>query len=126
VSLWHQDKILIKNCKACIRAKMFMLPLGGTDVKPAVRRGIKYQLRICSRTENNHENPLKSETSQGRLMLFRETIAVYCEKMEHINTLCGKNAQIVAHIVTTALRKVSKHYIKVIELIECSTNLLRL
>jgi hypothetical protein len=27
-------------------------------------------------------------------MLFRETVAVYCEKhMEHINKLCGQNAE---------------------------------
>jgi hypothetical protein len=27
-------------------------------------------------------------------MLFRETVAVYCENhMEHINTLCGQNAE---------------------------------
>jgi hypothetical protein len=29
----------------------------------------------------------------NRLMLFGETVAVYCENhMEHINTLCGQNA----------------------------------
>jgi hypothetical protein len=27
-------------------------------------------------------------------MLFGETVAVYCEnRMEHINTLCGQNAE---------------------------------
>jgi hypothetical protein len=29
-------------------------------------------------------------------MLFRETVAVYCEnRMEHTDTLCGKNAECV-------------------------------
>jgi hypothetical protein len=33
-------------------------------------------------------------TKPNRLMLFREIIAVYCENhMEHINTLCGQNAE---------------------------------
>jgi hypothetical protein len=43
-------------------------------------------------------------------MLFREIIAVYCENhTEHINTLCGQNAQFtcvkkVVYIVTTGLK----------------------
>jgi hypothetical protein len=33
-------------------------------------------------------------TTTNRLMLFRETVAVYCEnRMEHINTLCGQNVR---------------------------------
>jgi hypothetical protein len=33
-------------------------------------------------------------TETSRLMLFRETVAVYCENhTEHTNTLCGKNAE---------------------------------
>jgi hypothetical protein len=32
----------------------------------------------------------------NRLMLFRETVAVYCENhTEHTNTLCGQNAEIL-------------------------------
>jgi hypothetical protein len=32
-----------------------------------------------------------SATEPNRLMLFEETVAVYCEKhTEHINTLCGQ------------------------------------
>jgi hypothetical protein len=35
-----------------------------------------------------------SITTTNRLMLFRETIAVYCENhTEHINTLCGQNVE---------------------------------
>jgi hypothetical protein len=43
-------------------------------------------------------------------MLFRETVAVYCENhTEHINTFSGQNAEfclmlkLAVHIVTTAL-----------------------
>jgi hypothetical protein len=33
-------------------------------------------------------------TKPNRLMLFRETVAVYCENhTEHTNTLCGQNAE---------------------------------
>jgi hypothetical protein len=35
-----------------------------------------------------------STTKPNRLMLFGETVAVYCENhTEHTNTLCGQNAE---------------------------------
>jgi hypothetical protein len=35
-----------------------------------------------------------SATKPNRLMLFRETVAVYCENhMKHTNTLCGQNVE---------------------------------
>jgi hypothetical protein len=35
-----------------------------------------------------------SATKPNRLMLFGETVAVYCENhTEHTNTLCGQNAE---------------------------------
>jgi hypothetical protein len=35
-------------------------------------------------------------TKPNRLMLFRETAAVYCENhTEHINTVCGQNTEIL-------------------------------
>jgi hypothetical protein len=35
-----------------------------------------------------------SATEPNLLMLFRETVAVYCEKhSEHINALCGRIAE---------------------------------
>jgi hypothetical protein len=35
-------------------------------------------------------------------MLFRETVAVYCEKhTEHINTLCGQNAVYIISVRTS-------------------------
>jgi hypothetical protein len=47
-------------------------------------------------------------------MLFRETVAVYCENYtEHTDTLCGQNAEFsvlqpVVHITTTPLRNNKK------------------
>jgi hypothetical protein len=36
-----------------------------------------------------------SATEPNRLVLFRETVAVYCENhTEHTNTLCGQNAEL--------------------------------
>jgi translation initiation factor IF-1 len=50
-------------------------------------------------TNNNsvrtsQETHYVSGTKPNRLILFRETVAVYCENhTEHINTLCGQNAE---------------------------------
>jgi hypothetical protein len=47
-------------------------------------------------------------------MLFKETVAVYCENhKEHINTLCGQNADVnmlkqVVHIATTKFYRINK------------------
>jgi hypothetical protein len=39
-------------------------------------------------------NHCVSTTKPNRLMLFEETVAVYCEKhMKHTDTLCGQNAE---------------------------------
>jgi hypothetical protein len=41
-----------------------------------------------------------SATETNRLMLFRETVAVYCENhTEHTNTLCGQNAEALYIII---------------------------
>jgi hypothetical protein len=41
-----------------------------------------------------HRKHYVSITTPNRLMLFRETIAVYSEnRTEHINTQCGQNAE---------------------------------
>jgi hypothetical protein len=54
-------------------------------------------------------------------MLFRETVAVYCENhTEHTDTLCGQNAElfnIVVHMVTIVLEGVKITFPKRIELI---------
>jgi hypothetical protein len=42
----------------------------------------------------SQETHYVSATKTNRLMLFRETVAVYCENhMEHTNTPCGQNAE---------------------------------
>jgi hypothetical protein len=54
----------------------------------------------------SQETHYVSATKPNRLMLFRETVAVYCENhTEHTDTLHGKNAEFcqVVHIVTTGL-----------------------
>jgi hypothetical protein len=54
-------------------------------------------------SSSSHTNPVRtsqethyiSTTKPNRLMLFRETVAVYCENhMEHTDTLCGQNADL--------------------------------
>jgi hypothetical protein len=43
----------------------------------------------------SQETHYVSATEPNRLMLFRETVAVYCENhKEHTDTLCGQNAEI--------------------------------
>jgi hypothetical protein len=42
----------------------------------------------------SQETHYVSATKPSRLMLFRETVAVYCENhTEHTDTLCGQNAE---------------------------------
>jgi hypothetical protein len=42
----------------------------------------------------SQETHYVSATKPNQLMLFGETVAVYCEiHMEHTNTLCGQNAE---------------------------------
>jgi hypothetical protein len=44
----------------------------------------------------SQETHYVSATEPNRLMLFRETVAVYCENhTEHTNTLCERNAVLV-------------------------------
>jgi translation initiation factor IF-1 len=44
----------------------------------------------------SHETHYASAKETNRLMLFAETVAVYCENhMEHKNTLCGQNADLI-------------------------------
>jgi hypothetical protein len=54
----------------------------------------------------SQETHYVSATEPNRLMLFRETVAVYCENHTgHTNSLCGQNSKFlmlkqVVHIVT--------------------------
>jgi hypothetical protein len=52
-------------------------------------------LRIYKNSVRTSQETLYvTATKTNRLMLFGETVAVYCENhMEHINTLCGQNAE---------------------------------
>jgi hypothetical protein len=51
-------------------------------------------LRWFPSVRTSQETHYVSATKPNRLMLFRETIAVYCENhTEHTNTLCGQNAE---------------------------------
>jgi hypothetical protein len=44
----------------------------------------------------SQETHYVSTTKTNRLMLFKETVTVYCENhTEHINTLCRQNAEIL-------------------------------
>jgi hypothetical protein len=57
----------------------------------------------------SQETHCVSATETNRLMLFGETVAVYCENhTEHINTVCGQNAEFsvlknVVYIITAGL-----------------------
>jgi hypothetical protein len=48
-------------------------------------------LYLKNKVHTSQETHYVSATETDRLMLFRETVAVYCENnTEHINTLCAK------------------------------------
>jgi hypothetical protein len=57
----------------------------------------------------SQETHYVSVTKPSRLLLFRETVAVYCEnRTEHTDALCGQNVEFLylkagVHIVTTRL-----------------------
>jgi hypothetical protein len=49
---------------------------------------------ILSPVRPSQETHYISATKPNRLLLFRETVAVYCEnRTEHTDTLCGQNAE---------------------------------
>jgi hypothetical protein len=97
---------------------LFFDPEDGGDVPPKRRltfnrlHGIISQKTVffittAVRTSNPTQNSFRimynnsvctryvSTTKPNRLMLFRETVAVYCENhTEHINTLYGHNAEL--------------------------------
>jgi hypothetical protein len=50
--------------------------------------------RLRHSVRTSQETHYVSATKTNRLILFRETVAVYCENhTKHINTLCGQNAE---------------------------------
>jgi hypothetical protein len=71
---------------------------------------VNSEYNISVRT--SQETHYVSATKPNRLMLFRETVAVYCENhTEHVDTLCGQNARVhvclkqAVRIVTTVLQR---------------------
>jgi hypothetical protein len=47
------------------------------------------------------ETQYVTTTKPNQLMLFRETVTVYCENhMEHTDTFCGENAEYVKAALT--------------------------
>jgi hypothetical protein len=55
---------------------------------------ITYKNSVRTSQETHHV----STTKPSRLMLFGETVAVYCENhTEHTDTLCGQNVEFVPH-----------------------------
>jgi hypothetical protein len=51
------------------------------------------------------ETQYVSAAKPNRLMLFRETVAVYCENhTEHTNTLCGQNAEFSSYPTGNTVR----------------------
>jgi hypothetical protein len=56
----------------------------------------EFLLKICKNSvRTSQETHYVSATKPNRLMLFRETVAVYSENhTEHTNILCGQNTEI--------------------------------
>jgi hypothetical protein len=58
---------------------------------------LPYGTRCIDSVRTSQETHYVSATKSNRLMLFRETVAVYCEnRMEHTNTLLEQNAEFMA------------------------------
>jgi hypothetical protein len=58
-----------------------------------------YKGRMYSNSvRTSQETRYVSATKTNRLMLFKETVTVYCENnTEHTNTLCGQKIKFVPH-----------------------------
>jgi translation initiation factor IF-1 len=70
------------------------------------QRYFSFTLLFKNSVRTSQETHHVSVTESSRLMLFRETVAVYCENhTEHINTLCG-------HLVRTSQQT---HYVSATE-----------
>jgi hypothetical protein len=58
------------------------------------RYTVRAEFRVCTSEETYYV----SDTKPNRLMLFGETVAVYCENpTEDTDTLCGQNVEILPH-----------------------------
>jgi hypothetical protein len=62
-------------------------------------------VQIMPSVHTSQETHYVSATKPNRLMPFREIIAVYCENhTEHVNTLCGQNAEFRSYLTGNTLR----------------------
>jgi hypothetical protein len=72
--------------RICLRGKMFIEPLPSS-------RSLRHNIYKSVRT--SQETHYVCTTKPNRLMVFRETVAVYWENhAEHMRTLCGQNTEI--------------------------------
>jgi thioredoxin-related protein len=78
--------------------KHFTSPLQRTTSYCCLRKQSLFIVRTVRNTDTvrtSHETHYVSTTKPNRLMLFGETVAVYCENhTEHTDTLCGQNTEI--------------------------------
>jgi hypothetical protein len=71
--------------------KYFLLRQNSVLIKGPFKTGFTVYTNSVRTSQETH---YVSTTEPNRLMLFSETVAVYCENhMEHTNTLCGQNAE---------------------------------
>jgi hypothetical protein len=72
------------------------LPLNGRHILWLAEQNV--DLTFKNSLHTSQEAHYVTITKPGWLMLFGETVAVYCENhTEHTDTLCGQNAEFVPH-----------------------------
>jgi hypothetical protein len=63
-----------------------------------LKDGVLFEIIYINSVRTLQETYYVSATKPNRLMVFRETVAVYCENhTEHTDTLCGQKTQSVPH-----------------------------
>jgi hypothetical protein len=84
--------------------------LGIREQKLTLKRLNYFYVIYKNSDRTSQETHYVSATKPNKLMLFKETGAVYCENhTEHTNTLCGQTEEIISvfkrvvHILTTRL-----------------------
>jgi hypothetical protein len=71
----------------------------GSDMKPSPTYPLKTEFLLHKNlVRTSQETHYVSATKPDRLLLFGETVAVYCENhTEHTDTLCVQNVEFVPH-----------------------------
>jgi hypothetical protein len=81
-----------------IKGQLVTVVLTNKDIRSRTRYFRHAYRQTCDDTNSvrtSQETHYVSATKPNRLMLFRETVAVYCEiHVEHTNTLCRQNAEL--------------------------------